>query len=186
MGRRVTQAEFARICGVNRSTVHKWVKAGRISLEADGKLDLAKALKAREASESPEPHHQARKLQIEAEKAARRPAEEGEADDLSAADINRKLKYAAMKEREAKAAIAQMERDIKAGQLVRREDVERVLRDIGATLRGLMERLPDQLAAELAGYRGDANKIHAALADVARELLAELSDHMSRKKEQHL
>ena len=34
--RHVNQADFARLCGVNRSTVNRWLKAGRI--EADQAL----------------------------------------------------------------------------------------------------------------------------------------------------
>jgi len=67
----VTQAEFARICGVNRSTVTRWLQAGRIEATPQGLIDPTAAQRMREATESPAPHHQARKEQIEAEKAAR-------------------------------------------------------------------------------------------------------------------
>ena len=67
---RVTQAQFARLVGVNKSTVHKWVKAGRVVLGEDGLLDAKAAQQMREASESLQPHHQARKMGIELEKEA--------------------------------------------------------------------------------------------------------------------
>lgn len=67
---KVTQAEFARLVGVNRSTVHKWVKAGRVALDADGLLDAQAAQRMRDETESLQPHHQAKKMAIELEKQA--------------------------------------------------------------------------------------------------------------------
>lgn len=67
---RITQSEFARLVGVNKSTVHKWVKAGRVVLGEDGLLDAQAAQRMRNASESLQPHHQARKMGIELEKQA--------------------------------------------------------------------------------------------------------------------
>ncbi len=181
MSKRITQAEFARICGVNRSTVSKWVKAGRIHLGSDKRLDKDAALQMREITESHAPHHQARKAQIEADK--KEPLHEPSADQNEAKRIAIKLKIATMREREAKAAMAEMDRQKQAGQLIDREDVDYVLKDLGHTLRALMESLPDRLSSELAGYRGDVNAIHSALDNAGRELLEEISTHMARKKE---
>ena len=64
MSKLVTQAEFARMCGVNRSTVHKWIGAGRIQTEPSGLIDPEAAARMRDATESPMPHHQARKAQF--------------------------------------------------------------------------------------------------------------------------
>jgi hypothetical protein len=63
---RVTQAEFARLSGVNRSTVHRWIQNGRIETDAHGLIDPDTAARMREATESPLPHHQARKAQFDA------------------------------------------------------------------------------------------------------------------------
>lgn len=71
MSERITQAEFARRLGVERSTVHRWVKSGRIALGADGLLDYAQAMQERDASESPLPKHQARKAQFDELRAAK-------------------------------------------------------------------------------------------------------------------
>ncbi len=183
MNKRVTQAAFARICDVNRSTVSRWIKNGRIERGDDGLIDAAAAHKMREATESPLPHHQARKVQIETEKAAGETEHgKGESDDRPRADeIGRRLKYATMKEREAKAEMAEMERDRQAGDLVDRSDIDFVLEDFGQTLRGMLEGLPDRLSPALAAHRGDVAKIHSDLEGVARDLLNEISGHTSRR-----
>lgn len=62
---RVTQAEFARMAGVNRSTVHRWLQNGRIEADANGLIDPDAAARMRDATESPMPHHQARKSQFD-------------------------------------------------------------------------------------------------------------------------
>ena len=62
---RVTQAEFARLAGVNRSTVHRWIQNGRIEADAHGLIDPDAAARMRDATESPMPHHQARKAQFD-------------------------------------------------------------------------------------------------------------------------
>jgi len=69
MSERITRAEFARRAGVNKSTVTRWIENARITIGADGLLDEAEAHRQRAASESPAPHHQARKAQLELEKA---------------------------------------------------------------------------------------------------------------------
>ena len=65
MSKLVTQAEFARMCGVNRCTVHKWIGAGRIQTEPSGLIDPEAAMRMRESTESKLPIHQARKAQLE-------------------------------------------------------------------------------------------------------------------------
>jgi hypothetical protein len=65
MSKLVTQAEFARMCGVNRSTVNQWVRRGRIKKDAGGLIDQNLAMGMKESTESKRPHHQARKAQFE-------------------------------------------------------------------------------------------------------------------------
>lgn len=68
---RVTQAEFARMAGVNRSTVHKAIARGRlvavdgeIEVEIAGTDDLERSVNALwEGGASQKPHHMARKQQ---------------------------------------------------------------------------------------------------------------------------
>jgi phage terminase Nu1 subunit (DNA packaging protein) len=202
-GNLVTQAEFARLAGVNRSTVHKWLKAGRIAAHPSGLIDPDAAMRMRDATESPLPHHQARKAQFEqgrmgaadmdqAEKNAPRPdsgrpatVETGAATEETpdVLDLGARLKLETWKLQKAKAERENMELDKLAGLLVERAEVDYVLADFGNTLRGLLEGLPDRLAGALAAHRGDVNAIHKALDDAAHDLLTEMSELMKRKME---
>lgn len=67
----ITQAQFARLCGVHRASVHCWIKKGRIKTDASGLIDPEAATRMLLATESQLPHHQARKAQIKALKALR-------------------------------------------------------------------------------------------------------------------
>ncbi|MCU0810133.1 MAG: hypothetical protein MUE59_03705 [Thiobacillaceae bacterium] len=207
MSKLVTQAEFARICGVNRSTVHKWIGAGRIQTEPSGLIDPEAAMRMRDATESPMPHHQARKAQFsearmgegidQAEKNAPRADFGGQAtaatgyrnsqqqiDAMPAAEkLGTALKLETYKLQKAKAERENMELDKLAGSLVERAEVDYVLADFGLSLRGLLEGLPDRLAGALAAHRGDVNAIHKALDDTAHDLLTEMSELMKRKME---
>ena len=219
----VTQAEFARLAGVNRSTVHRWIANGRIEADAHGLIDPEAAARMREATESPLPHHQARKAQFDAAKQppspagrgqgegtayaahsglhdagaypsptqgettqqrATAPQPHGQSEAMPAADkIGVALKLETYKLQKAKAEQANLELDKAAGALVERAEVETVLADFGATLRALLESLPDRLAAGIARHRGDVNAIHAEIEGVATDLLTEMSEHMKRKME---
>ena len=202
----VTQAEFARISGVNRSTVSRWIQNGRIQADATGRIDAQAANAMREDTASLQPHHQARKAGIELAKQAagaaqhasstlslppiiqNAPAGAGEADDLlagdlSAADVNGRYKLAMAREREAKAELAAMEVDKLAGTLVERAEVDYVLADLGNTLRSTFESLPDRLAGQLAALRGDTNAMHQALEEALRDVLASIAEQMKRRME---
>ena len=194
MSQRVTQAEFARIAGVNRSTVTRWIRNGRITAGKDGRIDVDRALRERETTESPMPHHQARKAQFDERKAAA-PAGNGNGTgsgtgapapptaDSPIGDISAALKLETYRLQKAKAEKAALEADRLAGSLVEYADVEFVLDDLGQVLRALLESQADRLAGTLAGHRGDTNAIHATLEEAAHELLTEISGHMARRME---
>lgn len=61
----VTQSEFARIQGVNKSTVMRWLRSGRMEATPQGLIDVQAAQRMLEATGSPAPHHQARKAQFD-------------------------------------------------------------------------------------------------------------------------
>lgn len=61
----VTQSEFARIQGVNKSTVMRWLRSGRMEATPQGLIDVEAAKRMLEATGSPAPHHQARKAQFD-------------------------------------------------------------------------------------------------------------------------
>lgn len=196
MSDRVSQAEFARIAKVHRGTVNRWIKSGRITTDADGRIDVRRALRERDASESPMPHHQARKAQFDeakagassaaGENAAHAPAQAATqpAEPAPAVEkISTALKLETYKLQKAKAERAAIEVDQLAGALVDRAEIDFVLTDFGNTLRALIEGIPDRLTGPIAAHRGDSNAIHKTLEDSAHDLLAEMADHMQRRIE---
>lgn len=193
MTARVTQAEFARITGVNRSTVHRWIQNGRIEVDAQGLIDPDAARVMREATESPMPHHQARKAQFDEARQYPGPgqgektqqgATGGATEPMPAMEkLGAALKLETWKLQKAKAETANMELDKLAGALVERAEVDFVLHDFGQTLRALLESLPDRMAHECLRIR-DAAALHKYLADTYADVLVEMSEHMKRKMEE--
>jgi len=189
MAERINQSEFARREGVNKSTVSRWIKSGRIQTDENGLIDPEKARRRRHALESPEPHHQARKAQIEAEKGAQggvagtQPGATGEPPLHGVEKIGAALKLETYKLQKAKAEKAQMEADEKAGSLLNRKEVEYVLAEFGSTLRNAIESLPDRLSGELAAHNGDTAAIHRTLEEAGAEVLQEIADLIKRKME---
>lgn len=187
---RVNPAQFARLCGVNRSTVTRWLQNGRIVADHAGMIDPEAATRMRLATESPLPHHQARKAQFdEAREAAAAPApasaaqepagDEGEFTGMEA--LGQQLKRATVDLQRHKAEQAAIEIDKAMGTLVEMSEVQYVLGDLGATLRSLLEGMPDRLAGEIAAHQGNTNAVHKALEDAAREMLLAISEQMSRR-----
>ncbi len=200
----VTQAEFARICGVNRSTVTRWIQNGRIGVDAHGLIDPVEAARMREATESPAAHHQARKAQFDEQRAAApgvAPGATGATGPAAgqngpqarfsepvggepmpqAEKLGIALKLETYKLQKAKAETANLELDKLAGVLAERAEFDFVLADFGNTLRGLLAGLPDRLAPAVAALRGDTAAIHHAIEQATHETLLQISDHMTRK-----
>lgn len=199
----VTQAEFARICGVNRSTVTRWIQNGRIAADVHGLIDPVAAGRMREATESPEPHHQARKAQFDDARSATAAAtptattpaagqngpqarfqDAGEGEAMPHAEkLGIALKLETYKLQKAKAETANMELDKLAGTLVERAEVDFVLADFANTLRAQLENLPGRLSGPLAALRSDAALIHTALDDTLRDVLLDMAAAMKQKTE---
>jgi len=181
----MSQSEFAAHMGVNKSTVSRWISNGRITLMESGKIDPDSAASSLRATESPEPHHQARIEQIAAEKAARAAQGQKIQDAMPGAErLGLALKHETFKLRKADAEIREMERAKIAGTLGETERFEFVIADIGLTLRNILQSLPDRLAPVLSAHRGDVSSIHSTLVDTTHDLLNEISDHMRRKSQE--
>lgn len=174
-----TQAAFSRRLGVNRSHVTRLKKSGRLVMES-GKVNVEATLKLIEATESPEPHHQA-KMAINQE--AR---EQNNAPGKSLEEIGKALKVETWRLQKAKAEKAAMEAEKLAGNLVEREEVDFVLKDFGKTLAALLDSLPDRLASTIAALEGNVQQIHAEIEHAKNDLQREISEHMRRKMEQNL
>ena len=197
----LTQAEFARQRGVNKSTVTRWIQNGRLTPEPNGLIDPERAAQQLDATESPLPHHQARKAQFDearqlggmggAEKTQPAPSERGATVAQPATEpmpaiekIGAALKLETYKLQKAKAERENLAIDKEVGALVERAEVDYVLADFGNTLRGLCESMPDRIAPVIAAHRGDVAAIRADLDGHFTDLLNEMSEHMKRKMEE--
>ena len=186
----LSQAAYARHARVHPSTVNRWIQNGRISIRPDGLIDPTQADRERSASESPMPHHQARKAQIDAEKeeAARHGGQvlDDLAEAQSAEEIGRALKMETYRLQKAKAEQANLELDRSAGLLVERSEVEYLLEDLAMTLQSKLQGMAALLAPSLSAHRGDVSAIQSEIEGFARDLLTELAAHLERKTKEHL
>lgn len=207
----VTQAEFARLCGVNKSTVTRWLQNGRMQATAQGLIDVDAAKRMLDATESPSPHNLARKAQFEEARAAKEalsgqtqgnplsssqnapyspendPAtpnttQGNSAEPVPAAEkIGMALKLETYKLQKAKAETANLELDKMAGALCERAEVDYALNDFGNTLRALLEAMPDRLASQLSTLHGDVAAMHKAIEEAMHDALASMAENMTRK-----
>ena len=206
----VTQSEFARITGVNKSTVTRWIQNGRIELTASGLIDVEAAQRMREDTASPLPHHAARKAQIEEMRAEReanytaaaKKSQEGAfgaqqaqqnaqpmGQPAAAAPVEAMpdkeklstgLKLETYKLQKAKAEMANLELDKFAGSLCERSAVDFAFSDWAITIRNLAESLPDRITPEIAACATDARAIHTVLSEAVADLLHRIADSHKR------
>lgn len=158
--------------GVDKGTVTKWIKAGRVEV-VDGLIDVEAAKKRLAATENPSPQAQAQIARHAADKAGH----------INIEKLGAALKLETYKLQKAKAETANLELDKAAGLLVERSEVDYVLADLGNTLRASLESLADRLAPAIAVHRGDVAAIHAEIEGVSSDLLHEISEKMRRWKE---
>jgi len=181
MSTRVTQAEFARRCGVRRQTVHEWIKAGRIRRGDDGLLDLAEAERLRAETESPFAHHQASKRRFAEQKARRTdPGTPAPAADGAVDALNEHIALETLRLHRHKAELARLEIERRAASLVDRAEVEAVLAAFVDAVERVFGAIPARLAPELAERGGSANAIHRQLEGAMRDALVEIADHFAR------
>ena len=184
--RPVSQAAYARRIGVDPSTVTRWIQNGRISRLPNGLIDPEQADREREATESPLPHHQARKTQFEEAKAEKAQAPADREPEPSSEALGLALKRETWKLQKAKAEQANLELDKAAGLLVERSEVEFLLRDLAAMLQSQLDGMAAKLAPSLSAHRGDVTAIQSEIESFARDLLTELAAHLERQAQQHL
>lgn len=182
----VTQSEFAKRMGYAKSTVTKMKQEGRLVMTDGGLVDIDASVARIDALASPSAHHRAHAQQLQEERDAKQsgvnPEQPAPEEGIEA--LNLRLKKAEANKREHEADIARMDREIKAGNLLAREDVDFVLNDYGATLRGLMENLADRLAPTIAPLQ-TLEETHAALSEAAESLLGAMHHAMQQKAQEH-
>lgn len=147
----ISQAEFAREIGMSRSYVTALKKAGRLVLDAEGRV-LVEESKASIARSNGAPE---RATVVEA-----RFADSRDKKDHYAAELSR-LDY-----------------EERCGKLMPSDDVLSVVADAATTLRTRLEAFPDQLAPQLAAI-SDEQQVRAMLADSVEILLGEVAERFA-------
>lgn len=195
-----TKSAFAARLGFDRSIFSR--KKDGIKTLPDwlvlngGLVEVEESIRRRAAMASSQPHHRAHVQQLEAARAdkiesspppASSPTEtpvsvgapsENRAEKIKEIEeLNLRLKRADANIREHDEEIKRMERELKAGNLLAREDVEFALDDLGATLRGLMENMPDRIAPVIHPLQ-TLEETHAALSDAAQDILQTMHDQL--------
>ena len=152
---RITQADLARRLNVSRASVSKAVKSGRITPDDDGLFDPVQA-EMQWLSNS-------------------RPNTRGNRKHAAGSYAEARGHKESALARMAELRLAQAE-----GNLIERSAVDFALDDLGATLRGLLENLPDRLAP-LVYLRPTLEEVHALISDAGHDVLMELSEAMQRR-----
>ena len=167
----VTQAEFARLKGWNRSTVTRLKKAGRLVMDG-ARVDV-------EASEKRLAETGGMRDDVAERHAAARHA--SEPGSQSQPGVRTETRADAQARKEAVAAdLLELELAEKRGNLLARDDVELAMKSIGAGVRAAVEVLADQLTPLVAPIT-DLHEVHALISDASRNLLHGLDDAVKRQ-----
>ena len=169
----VSQADFAKLKGWNRSTVTRLKHAGRLVM-VDGRVDV-EATEARLADTSggrddvAARHASGREVEAAGQGAAVPPRVPG---GESRADAQARKEAAA-------ADLLEIELAEKRGNLIPKEDVDAALKALGASVRARLDVLADQLAPVVAPVV-EMDEVHALLAEQFRAVLAGIADDLAR------
>ena len=170
----VSKREFATRIGQSPSYVTQLLHDGRLILEGSGrsaKVKVSESLKRIEQTGGGRPDVAARHARNRANGGA---SDSGIEDDGSNYQAARavKEKYAAL--------TAKAEYKTLIGNLIPRDDVDSVLRFVGAQVRSLMDVFPDQQAPILCAV-SDIHEVQALLTDACRTVLLDIGQAIERQ-----
>lgn len=168
----VSQAEFARILGVQRSYVTALKQAGRLVMNAIGNVLVEES--KRRIAETGDPNRDDVK-ERHAENRGEATAEAGDRKGKTERDYKAdRMKYDALS--------ARLEYERAIGKLVEKADVEAAVADIVTAFRQGLENMPHRTAPELVGKDLDAIRvtlkieIHGLLAEMERGFSKQLKE----------
>lgn len=169
-----SQAEFAAILGVRRSYVTALKQAGRLVLDADGKVRVAESMARIEATRDPAKAAVAAR-HAEARGAAVAAAIEPEPEPAPEPEPS-SAGYSYWRERteRAKALAAERENAVAEGKLLPADDVAAQVAHALTVLRQGLERLPDTLGPQLAAEQSEA-RCRGLVAEAVELLLQDTS-----------
>ena len=173
----VSKREFATRIGQSPSYVTQLLHDGRLILEGNGrsaKVKVSESLKRIEQTGGGRPDVAARN--------ARERANGGASDSgIEDEEIGGNYQvHRAIKEKYA-ALTAKAEYETLIGNLIPRDDVDSVLRFVGAQVRSLMDVFPDQQAPILCAV-SDIHEVQALLTDACRTVLLDIGQAIERQK----
>lgn len=177
-----TLSEFAALEGVSPSYITKLKQHGRLVLTADGKVEVEASRRRIEETKDPNrddvrARHAARKKADVAPPPAP-PLNERPPPEPNVASESFQKSRAVKEHYLARTSKFEYERMI--GELVDRADVDFVLADYGATVRGLLQRLADRLSPQVYPLK-TLEETHAAIVEAVDELQRELDETMKRR-----
>ncbi len=174
MSQHVTQAEFSRLQGVDKSHVTRLKQAGRL-VTVDGKVDVeaSRALIAQTA----DTRYSSKTAQN---------AQQGDNASAKVSTPQDQTERAAMSLQAARAVkenytarMAKLLFERESGKLVEADAVRLFAADLGATFRSSLEILPDRIAAELVPLN-DTDSIRAVLVEYIEQILSDLSEKIEK------
>ncbi len=171
----VTRKEFAKMHGWSQSYVTQLGDKGRLAISSSGKIMVKESKKLIE--ETAGTREDVKDRHAAARGGLSDPGDEG-------ASRVRRIRLAS--EARKSVAIAEQE-EMKAaqmrGDLIAREDVDAAMKFVGATLRSILEVLPDQTAPILAPVT-NLDEVHAILQDQMRNAAEQLGAAIARQKDE--
>lgn len=195
---RISQIELARKLNVNRSSVSRAVKNGRLTVGADGLLDEDEARRQWYATQSPLPHHQANRARLdELQKLqGQGGAVNGSGDaagnplpspELAAAELIRHQRnFYDMQVMKNKAEQTAIDLDLQAKSVIEMSEVLFFVEDIGRVFAEKFGSLADRYTASVAANKGDMAGTHKALDDAGMEMQNETADYLRLKADKLL
>ncbi|MBE0454854.1 MAG: hypothetical protein IBX58_14380 [Roseovarius sp.] len=181
----VTKKTLAQELGCTAQYVSKLIRQGRVVLTEDGRqVKLEESIALIRATEGGRTDVAQRHAEGRQKTEQPQQPEQPTASDDQRVNEARLLKSLSDARRAAaQADQEEMERDKMAGKLLAKEDVDYVLQDYGATLRSLLENLPDSLAPVVAPLT-TLEETHAAISEAVEGLQQQMADTMKRRAEE--
>lgn len=166
----VKRTEFAKILGFSDVAVTHLKNAGRLVFTEDGLIDVEASKKRIEETSDPRRDDVVRR---NAEARGSDPGLLGQSPASVSFQESRAMKeqYLALQ--------ARVDYETRMGELVERTTVERDWMNVAIILRTSLERIPDSMAAVLAGET-DIDRVHAMLTEQIEQALKQAADHINR------
>lgn len=189
-GEFVNRSEFAALRGCAKSYVTKLGHQGRLVLDPTGKLiDVAATAAMLERTDDPArggdrakkyqmAHAQATALGMLPRPGLASAAPEprpGAAVDGGGSGDTPAYRNAATRERVAKARLAELDLAEKAGNLVRRAEVEAAVFSLARQAQDALDAIADRLSTQLAA-ESDPARVHKLLSDDVRRVMQQIAD----------